>query len=258
MSATVRRSGPGWYHGWNIIAVCVIAGIAASALPVSGFSLFLHNWAADLHVSFSTLQIGVSGMGIGCAVLAPVGGMLTDRFPARNVLAGGLLGMAVFCIAMSYVIHVWEYLVLYATLLPMSVICATTIPANAVVMRWFVRRLGFALGLTSLGLSIAGIIMPPLIAAIMPGLGWRLIWRFTGIIIAVVIVPMVLLVVKERPAEHDGTHYLSQDGALAIPHGDIAHGGGSALSWREILSRRYFWLRGVAYVTMLSVYGGVG
>ena len=47
----------GWYYGWNVVAVCVLAGIAASALPINAFSLFLDAWTAQLHVPVSTLQI---------------------------------------------------------------------------------------------------------------------------------------------------------------------------------------------------------
>ncbi len=249
----------GWYHGWNIVSVCILSGIAANALPINAFSLFLHDWSAQFHVTVSTLQLGIAACGLTCAFLSPVAGMLTDRFPARTILACGLIGMTLFCAGISFAERTWQYMLLYAVLLPLSLICATSIPANAVVSRWFVRRLGLALGLTAFGLGMAGVVMPPVVAAVMPTLGWRAIWRIGAAVIAFVILPLVLLVIRERPTEREGRHYLAQDGAAAGHHG---HGGGAgpgdALRWRDILSSRNFWLLVVGYLPMLALYGGCG
>ncbi len=249
----------GWYHGWNIVAVCILAGAAASSLPVNGFSLFLVGWSRDLHVSFSTATLGITCFGLGCAVLSPFTGLATDRFPARIILAGGVFGMALFYIGMSYVTHIWQYLALYAVVGPISILACTTIPANAVVMRWFIKRLGLALGLTSMGLSVAGIVMPPIVAALLPHLGWRLIWRYAGIIIAVLVLPLILLVIREQPTEREGLHYITADGAAtAGHHGHGTAAGGASLRWLDIASRRNFWMLVIAYLSMLIMYGGAG
>ncbi len=259
MANAASGAKTGWYHGWNIVAVCILAGIAASSLPVNGFSLFLQGWSRDLHVPFSTATLGITCFGLGAAVLSPFAGLITDRFPARIILACGIAGMAVFCIGISYVTQIWQFLALYAVVLPASVLGCTTIPANAVVMRWFVKRLGLALGLTSIGLSMAGVVMPPIVAALLPHLGWRLIWRFGGILIAVVVLPLILLVIREKPAERDGLHYMTTDGAASARH--HLHGkasGVSSLRWVDILGRRNFWMLVIGYLAMLIMYGGAG
>jgi len=258
--AGVRPRG-GWYHGWNIVTVCILAGVAANGLPINAFSLFLHDWSAQLHASISTLELGIAACGLTCAVLSPVAGMLTDRYPARTLLACGVAGMALFCAGISLIERTWQYLALYGVLLPLSLICATSIPANAVVSRWFVRRLGLALGLTAFGLGMAGVVMPPIVAAVMPTLGWRMIWRIGAAVIAFVILPLVLLVVRERPAARDGLHYLAQGAGAGGNHGHEIGDGGSAgetLRWRDILSRRNFWLLVIGYLPMLALYGGCG
>src|SRR5215475_10760404 len=88
----------GWYHGWNIVAVCVLAGIASSALPINAFSLFLHDWSAELHAPISTLQLGLGACGLGCALLSPFVGVLADRYPGRWLFGAGLVGIALFCL----------------------------------------------------------------------------------------------------------------------------------------------------------------
>jgi MFS family permease len=253
--ATGGASNSRWYYGWNVVAVCVLAGIAASALPINAFSLFLGEWTAQLHVPVSTLQIGIGACGLGCAVFSPIAGILADKYPGRRLFGIGLAGMSLFCLGISWVTQVWEYLVLYALVLPVSLLLSTSILANAVVSRWFVRRLGLALSITAFGLGMAGVVMPPIVAATMPTIGWRGIWRIGGIIIAVIILPLVIAVLRDRPTERDGLYYLTPEGDRAPPH---ASNGSSVLRWRDIFARRNFWLLIAVYVPMLALYGGCG
>jgi MFS family permease len=264
---TIAADAPrrrGWYHGWNIVAVCVLSSAVANGLPVNSFSLFLQDWSAQLHAPISFFQLGLAALGLFSAFFSPVVGALADKYPARWLMSGGLLGIALFYVGVSFVTASWQLLALFAALLPVSVAFSATLPANAVVSRWFVRRLGIALGLTAFGLGLAGVILPPIVAALMPELGWRTIWRVGGVLIAVVVAPLVLLIVRDRPTERDGLHYLTIDGVLTmdgVAHAQHSHSpGGRAssdgLSWRHVLARRNFWLLVAVYLPMLALNGG--
>src|SRR5208282_3477907 len=134
----------------------------------------------------------------------------------------------------------------------------TTLPANAVVSRWFVRRLGLALGLTSFGLGIAGVVLPPIVGALLPEFGWRMIWRVFGLLVALIVAPLVVGVVRDRPAERDGTYYVTADGASRahLGHGQGTGLGGGGLTWRAVFARRNFWLLVAVFLPMLGLYGG--
>jgi MFS family permease len=248
VDATRRR---GWYHGWNIVAVCVLAQAAANGLPVNAFSLFLRDWSADLHTPISTLQLGVAAFGLFCAAISPFVGAFADKYPARWLMGGGLIGIALFYLGVGFVTASWQLLALYALVLPVSVACSTALPANAVVSRWFVRRLGLALGLTAFGLGMAGVILPPIIAAVTPMFGWRTVWCVSGMAIALIVAPLVMWVVRDRPNERDGLHYVPSDGEPSVHHG---HSGGG-LRARDVLTRKNFWLLVAVYLPMLALYG---
>jgi MFS family permease len=258
MMATGANHNFGWYYGWNIVGVCVLAGIAASALPINAFSLFLADWSAEFHAPVSILQLGIGSCGLGCALLSPFVGILADKYSARWLFGIGLAGIVLFCLGISYATQIWEYLVLYAVMLPVSLLMSTSLLANPIISRWFVKRLGLALALTALGLGMAGVVMPPIVAATMPTLGWRGIWRIGGIITAVIVLPLVLAVLRDRPRERDGLHYLTADGNQASAHGSHGSPGASTLRWRDVFARRNFWLLIIVYVPMLAVYGGCG
>jgi MFS family permease len=253
--ASQRR---GWYHGWNIVAVCVLASAVGNGLPVNAFSLFLNDWSVQLHAPISFFQLGLAALGLFSAVFSPFVGALADKHSARWLIVGGLLGIALFYLGVSFVTASWQLLALYMLLLPVSIAFSATLTANAVVSRWFVRRLGLALGLTSFGLGLAGVILPPIVAAVMPEFGWRTVWRFGGIFVAVIVVPLVLLIVRDRPTERDGLRYLTLDGAAPAvrAHGHSQGGVSDGLTWRDVLARRNFWLLVAVYLPMLGLNGG--
>jgi MFS family permease len=256
------KSGLGWYHGWNIVAVAALACVAANAMPINAMSLFLRDWSADLHVPVSRLQLALFGLGVSSALLSPFAGILADKWPARILFAIGLGVLALVFLGISYMTSTWQLFALYALPLPIAICLATLLTSNAVVSRWFVRRLGLALAITTVGLGLGGVVLPIIIAQFMPELGWRIIWRIAAIIIAVVLVPLALAVVRDRPRERDGTYYLTSEGQRSAARQGHGHGRttgeGSTLRWRTILASRNFWLLVIAYLPMLAVYGGVG
>jgi MFS family permease len=254
-ASTAQRRG--WYHGWNIVAVCVLSSAVANGLPVNAFSLFLQDWSAQLHAPISFFQLGLAALGLFSAFFSPYVGVLSDKYPARWLMGGGLSVMALFCIGVSLVRMSWQLLALFIVILPIAVVFSTTLPQNAVVSRWFVRRLGLALGLTSFGLGIAGVVLPPIVAALLPTFGWRMIWRVGGLFVGLIVLPLVVWVVRDKPAERDGAHYVTTDGASRArgnPHG--AGPGAEGLTWRAVFARRNFWLLVAVYLPMLAVYGG--
>jgi MFS family permease len=247
----------GWYYGWNIVALCVLSQAAANGVSINAFSLFLHDWSAELHTPVSTLQLPVAGLALVGAVLSPVIGAFADKYPAKLLLALGLAVMTGFYLGVSWMRASWQFLVLYTLVAPLGIGLSTAIPANALLSRWFVRRRGLAMGLSAFGLTVAGAALPPVIALVMPHLGWRSIWRATGLIVGLVAMPLIGLAIRERPTEADGQAYLSGDAESAPHHGHGAtRGGADQLGWGQIVRRRNLWLLIAAYVPLMALQAG--
>ena len=246
----------GWYYGWNIVAVTILSQVAANGLTYNAFSLFVRQWSLDLHAPISQLQLAVAAMALVCALAAPVIGTLADKYPARRLFGFGLVGIAVFYLAISMATAAWQLIALYGLLVPIALGLSTSVTANPLISRWFARRLGLALGLSSFGMGMAGVLLPPLIAAALPEFGWRTIWRVGGLGVALIVAPLVVLAIRDRPTEREGLHYLTDDGSAPSHHMHTA--GVGQLSWREIMTRRNFWLLVFIYLPIMAVYGGVG
>lgn len=260
MTGTADTAGArgGWYHGWNIVAVCILSSATANSLTYNCYSLFLRDWSAQLHAPISRFQLAMPVMLLISATMSPVVGAFSDKYPARRLFACGLTGTAIFYLAMSSVTAVWQILVLYGLLAPLALALSAAIPANALISRWFVRRLGLALGLSAFGLGLAGVLLPPILAVLLPVAGWRMIWRTAGLLTGLIIMPLVVWVISDRPTERYGLHYLSRDGVGAPSHHRAHATAGGNLSWRAVASRKNFWLLVAIYLPMMVLYSGCG
>jgi len=84
----------GWYYGWNIVAVCVLAQVAANGLTYNCMTLFLPDWSKQLHAPVSLLQLSIAGMVLVCAPLSPFAGQLADKYPPLSFHAGSFAAWA--------------------------------------------------------------------------------------------------------------------------------------------------------------------
>ncbi len=237
-------------RAWLVVVACLLAQIAASGLATRTFPLFLTTWSKDLQVPVSTLQLGLAGDGIMCALLAPLIGLLVDRSSPHRLLIIGVVGLAIFHFGISIMSAPWHYIVLYGAWLPVSVLLATSIPANAIVSRWFVKHRGLALGVTATGLSASGVFLPSIITAAMAGIGWRSIWLAAAALIAIVVLPLVVFIVRDRPPGVREDLSPERELGLKTPSAE--------LGWLDILRNRNFALLVIGFLSMMLVHGGYG
>jgi MFS family permease len=255
MNANASIAAPrGWYHGWNIVAVCILSQAMGNGLTYNALSQFLPGWSKDLNTPISHLMLTVAIMGTVAAIVSPFVGALADKYPARRLLVSGLLGMALFYILVGSVTASWQLLVLYGVLAAPALTFCTAVVANALISRWFVRRRGLAFGLSAFGIGLAGVVLPQIISPLLPLVGWRMIWWGGGVFVAVIVVPIMLVVVRNRPSEEEGRYYLTGGSAAAGHHGHGA-GGGTQMSWREVIKRKNFWLLVGIYLPLVALSG---
>lgn len=253
------ESGParvsGVYYGWYIVAICVLSQVAANSAAMNTFSLFVRPWSTEMHTPISALLLALTALGMVYAILAPITGILCDKYPARFLFSGGLLLLALVFLGLSFAHETWQIIALYALPLPVAMNLTTDLVCNSLLSRWFVRRLGLALGISGFGLGAGGIILPPIVAALLPEFGWRAILHGGAAVIALIILPINFFLIRDRPTAREGFHYLIGDGRSHAddqdPEGASADNG---MNWRDVLSRRNFWLLIAVYLPMLALY----
>jgi predicted MFS family arabinose efflux permease len=167
--------------GWRDLAAAALGlacGIPAYT-PVS--SLFFRvlvkqfGWSATAAAA-SLIALPLTGLCL------PVAGTIIDRFGARRVAF-----VSIILLALSYY---WlssmdgSLIAFYCGILGLNVLgCATgPIAYTRPIALQFVRTRGTALAICLLGISMSGIILPPILAHVIAVADWRAAYRLLGIV----------------------------------------------------------------------------
>jgi MFS family permease len=157
---------------------------------------FLVVLGADNNGPFDWIYAGATLLG---AFVLPWVGSLLDRVKLRYFSLGLGLGYAAFCVLASQVSNAY---LLFAALFGLR-LCGQGLmglTAATATARYFTKMRGQALSLVSFGVSIAEIVLPLLIVALLGWLDWRTTWLLTAAAILLIFIPSVLtLVPKDSP-----------------------------------------------------------
>jgi len=186
---------------------------------------------------------GLSGFFVGTWI---------QRFGARRVIALGALGGAVLFFLTSFVAQLWQ-LYLLLMLSGVTVAATTLVPAQTVITLWFDKKRGRKMRLAMMGVGLGGLCLSPLGAWLIQEVGWRATYRLQAVATLVLVIPPVLLFLKNRPSDIG-----------EVPDGRAAAGAGleSGRELRGVRTRRAvrsisFWLLFSTYLTQLYVISAI-
>lgn len=227
----------GIYQGWLVALGAFVAFMFASITHTS-FGLFVVPASEELDISRADANTWLIVMGVGSALIAPIAGMLIDRFSVRVIMALGGVLLALSLIGIASTSSVW---LMMALALPIAFASdsAGGIAANTVTARWFRRRRGRALAMVGIASSAAGFVLAPLIAYLIVNYGWRTAMPMIGLLAGAIILLMVILLIRARPAPEQ----LEDSGELVVTK-TTAEDDVEKRVWthRELITNRNFLL----------------
>lgn len=144
---------------------------------------------------------------IGQIVLAATGfiiGSSIDRFGGRRFMLVGGTVLALSLHSLSSVSTLTQWLVINGFVLTAGAAMVGNLVVNVTLGKWFVEKRGRAVALAGMGISLAGITLPPAVTWLIDSFGWRNAWEMLAYGAAAVTIPAALLV-RRRP-EDFGLH----------------------------------------------------
>ena len=236
-----RRSGRVFY-GWIMVAVAFAADFFAVGFFFYSFAVFLKPLTASLGASRGDVSTALALALVASSVFAPLLGRALDRNRIRAVMIGGVLCTAAGYTVASQVTSILGLCLVFGSLIGTGVLAMGGLSAATLVANWFVARRGTALGVATIGISLSGLIMPPIATALIGWIGWRGSYGVYAVVSLLLLVPIALLVVN-RPEELG----LAPDGGTPPPETarppavDRPHRSG------DILRNRDFWVLSLSF-----------
>ena len=151
--------------------------------------------------SRTTITAGSAFQALSNLVLAPVLGIIVDRYGPRMVMVLGACIASVSYMFMTRVTEPWQFYILYTSAVSVGLYEVGNFVTTTVVSKWFIRLRGRALAFTTLGIDAGTATLAPVAAFLAASIGWRNTWGVLGVIIAAVVIPPSTFFMRRTPED---------------------------------------------------------
>ncbi len=209
MIKTMQSKNLGLSYGWLVVLVSALL-MTGFMGTLSVFGVLLKPLAEEFNWTRAMTSGAMSVVQAVYGFTAIAMGHLTDRYGARMFLLLGAIAGGLGYFLLSQVNSLWQFYLYYGLFVG---ICAGTswAPINATVSRWFVEKRVLALSFATLGTVIGYMVLPPFMAMIIEGYGWRLAYIILAIIVFASALPAVIVLRRKPPQKVDVTPISSKN-----------------------------------------------
>ncbi|MFV8817732.1 MFS transporter [Haliea sp. E17] len=243
------RSG-GSFHGWKILYLTSLGQMVSSSFTISLIGIFIEPLAQAFSATPGQLGWAPAIFILMGSILSPLVGYFIDRGHVRVIMTMGSILFALGFFALSQATTLFQAALACSLLLGCGSSMIGFVAANALLVQWFNRRRGFAIGVSAAGMSLGGFLVPPIAAELLTHFDWRITMFLLGSFVTLTLVPSVWFIARSKPAD------LGQypDGIAPADAAASAQAGAQedavALGFNDLLRRRDFWIIALAMATV--------
>lgn len=238
MSTSRNKVFYGW---WNVATGFVGMGLSYAMFTVFAFGTFVRPLQTEFGWTRGELSFAYTMTNIAVVIASPCLGMLIDRFGVRRILIPSTILMGMTVASMSFLTaNIWHFYALYF-LIPF--LGAGTLPQSysRVLIAWFNRRRGLALGFSLAGFGVGAALVPIVAQMTIEAYDWRVAYVGFAVAVFALALPMALFVLREKPEDSgllpDGDKALTE-----IENEKSVNPANIGLSGSEAASTRSYWL----------------
>lgn len=214
-----RRVSGRTFYGWAILASASLIMFGTGPGQSHLIGLFFDPIQAELGLSRTQIAGAYGAATLVAALLLPRMGRLVDRHGPARMIALIAFGLGLAAIGFSFATG-WIYLAIGFGALRFLGQGSLMLNCGNLTSQWFDRKRGFAIGLMTLGFPISIALHPPVVQWLIAEVGWREAWIWLGVWTWVMLIPVALLFLHNKPEDvglrPDGEAPLAE-GATAPP-----------------------------------------
>ena len=262
MSVPGQRGERRFFYGYALAAFAFGLSFVASGFFLHSRGIFFPMWMAEFSVAKTEISLMVSLVLFTGACCAPITGYMIDRFPVRTIICIGSVWLATGYLLLRWVDAYIPFLVTFMLFQGIGWTCVGPLVQTKLMVNWFSRNRGMALGVAIMGISVAGVVMPTVVTFLSQALGWRDTYSLYAVILLVIVIPLTLTCVVQKPSDRG----LQPDGDCEppptpqpVPDRNVpAPPPASGLAvYREVLVSKAFWSVVLTFGLMNGVYSAM-
>ena len=168
-----------FYGYWIVLAAFVTQFVAIG----------LQNYVVGAFLIPMTEEFGwtraefTSARSIGQMVAAFTGfaiGSSIDRYGGRPFILAGMVILSISVFSLGSVQTLSQWVFVNGVILTMGAGMIGNLVVNVTLGKWFVERRGRAVAIAAMGVSLGGILLPPVSTWLVDSMGWRAAWHVSG------------------------------------------------------------------------------
>ena len=188
------------YYGWVIVGVSIV-----SLTFWFGFRGIFSVFYVALLEDFPWSRGGAAGVQfmslITYTIMAPLVGVLIDRFGPRRIILPGILLLTLGLILCASIKTLAQFYLLYGVLAAFGAASIGVVSYTAILAHWFEKKRGAASGLAVSGVGLGAFILVPLSQHFISLWGWRLAFVALGVLALIFLLPLNALFLRHKPQE---------------------------------------------------------
>jgi len=209
---------PKVFYGWWIVGACFLTALLTGGFVVFGFTAFFEPIAGEFGWSYAQVSLAASIRGAEVGILAPIVGLLIDRWGPRRLAFGGTILVGIGLILLSRTISLGMFYGSFA-LVAIGISGLSPTVVMTAVINWFRRRVGIATGIMACGFAFGGLLVP-VIVRLIDAFDWRTAIFILGLGTWVIGLPLALLL-RHKPEQYGYLPDGEQDNNV-IPYQGLA------------------------------------
>ena len=200
LSGISPKPGRRIFYGWFIVVASGLVIFSTGPGQSYVFSVFIDSIIEDTGLSRTGISALFMASTVVSAVLVTCVSRLADRYGPRIVLVAAGLGLGAACFGMASATNILLFFVAFASLRALGQ-GSLSINCILLVNQWFVSLRGRAVGMMTLGAMVSTACFPPFARFLIDSIGWRGAYAVLGVVAIGLIVPVALLIVRNRPED---------------------------------------------------------
>lgn len=201
----VEAKTRGLHRAWLVAGVGFVAIIGAAGFRATP-GVLLTPLQDEFGWSRGTISAAVSVNLLLFGLTAPFAAALMDRFGIRRVVAAALTLVALGSGLTVFMTQSWQLILLWGVLVGLGTGSMALVFVATISGRWFAKHRGVVTGVLTAAGATGQLIFLPALAALAGAYGWRAA-SITVTICALAVVPLVVLLIRDYPADIGAAPY---------------------------------------------------
>ena len=254
----IRRNPFGQRYAFVVAAAAFVCLLATAGLR-SAPGVLMIPWETAFGWNRSVISLAAAIGIVLFGLVGPFAAALMQRFGVRRTVVCALGLMALSSALSLFMTRPWQLVATWGVMSGLASGCVAMVFAATVVNRWFVSNRGLMSGILTASMSTGTLVFVPLMAWTAQNAGWRPVVAALAVG-ALVMIPLVLLLLPEQPADVGAVPWGADPNAPPAPaatsENPLARAFGALA---RAMRKRDFWLLfGTFFVCGFTTNGLVG